>query len=69
MKCCIETSFACARCMEKGSVLNMFIVDCTLDQFKCDMGLCKVIDYWCDGYQNCPDDSDEKPGCQSSKYI
>ena len=33
------------------------------------MGLCVPASTWCDGYRDCPDDSDELPGCNGSKLL
>jgi len=40
---------------------------CSTNQYKCDMGLCVHMSTWCDGYRDCPDGSDELPGCNGSK--
>jgi len=45
------------------------ITACSANQYKCKMGLCVPWSTWCDGYLDCPDGSDELPGCNGSKLF
>ncbi|XP_013421045.1 low-density lipoprotein receptor-related protein 2 [Lingula anatina] len=38
--------------------------ECERGEFRCDDGRCRIVDFWCNGYHECPDSSDEKPGCE-----
>jgi Low-density lipoprotein receptor domain class A len=37
--------------------------------YKCQMGLCMSLRTWCDGKIDCPDNSDELPGCNTSECL
>jgi len=50
------------------SYVSVYTV-CPSDKYKCNMGLCVPVSTWCDGYMDCPDGSDELPGCNGSKLI
>jgi len=42
---------------------------CSGNKYRCNMGLCVPESTWCDGYLDCPDGSDELPGCNGSKLF
>ena len=45
---------------------SVWLTACSDEQFQCDMGLCVPLTTWCDGYRDCPDNSDERPTCNGS---
>ena len=45
------------------------IVECAMNEFRCNDSLCVHEDKWCDGIMDCLDDSDEPLLCFLGKKI
>ena len=64
-----EFNAQCVQAMVHVTKACVYLTACSRNYFRCNMGLCVPVSTWCDGYMDCPDDSDELPGCNGSKCI
>lgn len=54
----------------KVNFVDCNIAECEIFEFRCQfMGLCMDIVRWCDGYNDCPDNSDEPSNCVNGTYV
>ena len=58
--------------LSMGYLINnplIAFVECSETERRCTNGLCLGLDYWCNGMDDCQDESDETdPICNSGKY-